>query len=65
MAEPVASLRAKAELARRLANEFQDPKSINVLLRIAGELEVEANNLENARTRLEAVKPKPSQDNPR
>ena len=45
--ERVAALRTRAALARRLASEFPDPKSVAVLRDAADAFDEEANKLEN------------------
>ena len=45
--ERVAALRTRATLARRLASEFSDPKSVAVLREAADAFDEEADKLEN------------------
>ena len=44
----VASIRMRAELARRLANELKEPKAVAALREIADALDEEAERLQNA-----------------
>ena len=47
--EPAASLRRKAELARRLANVVSSPDAVRALREMGDELEQEAAKLERGR----------------
>ena len=48
ISEATASIRTRAELARRLARELKDPSAIRALNEIAAALDAEADNLEQA-----------------
>jgi hypothetical protein len=51
--ENVASLRTRAELARRLATELKEPKAVAALREIAEALDEEADKLECKVVRIE------------
>jgi uncharacterized protein Yka (UPF0111/DUF47 family) len=52
----VASIRTRAEIARRLATELKDPKAVQALIEIAEALEADADNLEREPV-IQMVKP--------
>jgi predicted nucleic acid-binding Zn-ribbon protein len=57
--EAIASIRTRAELARRLSTEIKDPAAQQALREIADALEAEAESLEHNIVLIkEAVRPK-------
>lgn len=61
--EAAASIRTRAELARRLASELKDPSAVKALEEIADALDADADNLENNLVPL-VQKFRPSQPDP-